>query len=189
MSYLIIAEWDADFRPTKINQKDTEAEAQALVEKLQNELGHAGAFYVGHPGSTDTKYMTVDPNAKTVTLDTAQQRNDTLIPALAAYRYEVENGGITVSGVSVQTDRESRGNLTAARILAKEDPAYSTTWKTGGGFVTLDAATILTIAQTVHDHVQKAFNVEAAVTAEIEAGTLTSVEQVHARFDELMAAN
>jgi hypothetical protein len=117
---------------------------------------------------------------------TADELAARLLPELAAYRYEVETSGITVNGMSVQTDRQSRADLTAARIKAQEDSNYSTKWKTPDGFVTLDSSTILTIADAVHNHVQAAFETEATVEDEIKNGTLTTTSEVKARFDELM---
>lgn len=66
MSYLIIAEWDENNYPTKVNNKDTEQDAQSLTTKLIDELGYTNAFYVEHPG-VGVEYITVDPATKTIT--------------------------------------------------------------------------------------------------------------------------
>jgi len=117
---------------------------------------------------------------------TINELAEVLLPELAAYRYEIETGGITVNGITIQTDRQARADITAARIKASEDSTYTTKWKTPDGFVTLDASTILTIADAVHNHVQSAFDAEATVEDEIDNGTLTTLSEVKARFDELM---
>jgi hypothetical protein len=88
--------------------------------------------------------------------------------------------------MTIQTDRESRANIMGARIQAKEDSTYTVKWKTGGGFQTLDAATIISIADAVRQHVEAAFAAEADVQGEIDNGTLTTTDDVKARFDELM---
>jgi hypothetical protein len=44
---------------------------------------------------------------------------------IAAARYEAETGGITVSGMAIQTDRESQGLITGAALAATIDPAYT----------------------------------------------------------------
>ena len=79
MSYLIIADWDADFHPTRINDKPTEAEATTLVDKLINDmpLGKEApnAFYVVDP-RVSVEYIVVDPVTKTISVDTAQQTVD-----------------------------------------------------------------------------------------------------------------
>ncbi len=99
--------------------------------------------------------------------------------ALAAARYAKEVGGITISNVPIQTDRESRANLMGARILAKEDSNYSLTWKIEGGFVTLNAAQIIAIADAVAVHVKRCFEAEAEVYADIE-----NVDDVESAFED-----
>lgn len=90
--------------------------------------------------------------------------------ALAAKRYEVETGGITVNGTPVKTDRETQSILTAARTRALEDGNFSVDWKVSNGvFVTLDAATIIAIANAVADHVQACFSNEKALDVLIAA--------------------
>lgn len=91
---------------------------------------------------------------------------------LATKRYTLETGGITVNNVHIQTDRESRSNLIAARTLAKEDATYSTYWKTAdGSFMKLDAETIIAIADAVVEHVEKCFRDEMQLAAQIDAAT------------------
>ena len=187
MSYLIIATWDDNNRPTKINTRDTKEDAQNLVDHLKNELGYAGVFYTEHPGSEDSRYLTVDPDAKTVTFDGGRRTVDRLLPYLSDYRWQVETGGIEVNNMPVHTDRDAQAKLTAARIVAKEDNIYSVRWKVAdGSFHTLDADTIIAVADAVRGHVEAAFAAEADTEAEIGDGTLTSESQVKSRFDELM---
>ena len=110
-----------------------------------------------------------------------------LLPFLADYRWQVETGGIEVNNMPVHTDRDAQAKLTAARITAKENPNYSVRWKVADStFHTLDASTIIAVADAVRGHVEAAFAAEADTEAEIEDGTLTSESQVKSRFDELM---
>jgi hypothetical protein len=88
---------------------------------------------------------------------------------LADYRYEKEVGGVTVSSVPVNTDRETQSKLIAVRILAKEDVNYSVDWKGTDGFVTLNAATIIAIADAVATYVQACFSREKVLSAAINA--------------------
>lgn len=97
---------------------------------------------------------------------------------LAAYRYEQEVGGITVSSVPVATDRQSQSLMTAARIIAKEDANYTVNWKGESGFVTLNAAAIIAIADAVRGHVQDCFDNEKTHTDAIDA--LTTAAEVAA---------
>lgn len=79
----------------------------------------------------------------------------------AAARYAAEIGGITVSGMTVQTDRDSQALIMAARILAKEDANYTVKWKTASGFVVLDATQTIALADAVRAHVQGCFDAES----------------------------
>jgi len=70
MTYLIIANWDANFRPDRVNWKDTEGEAQALVDLLISK-GDTDAFYIPTP-SDDIRYVRVNPSNKSVTVDASE---------------------------------------------------------------------------------------------------------------------
>lgn len=185
MSYLIIAEWDENFHPTKINNAQTLEEADILVDTLINEHGYVNAFHAPEPPTRDTRYIIVDPVVKTISIDDAELK-DRLKAALNTHRYNVEVGGITVGGVPVQTDRESRANLIAARIKASEDALYTVKWKTSNGFVTLDATTITAAADAVADHVQLCYATEADIIDDIDAGLLTTEAGVIAAFDAVV---
>ena len=91
-----------------------------------------------------------------------------LANSLSAIRYAKEVGGITVGDVEIQTDRDSRANLTAAYVLAAQDSEFTVIWKASNGFVTLNAAQIVGIAQAVANHVKKCFAAEQAVTENLE---------------------
>ena len=94
----------------------------------------------------------------------------------AQKRYEIEVGGVDVSGVTIPTDRESQTKWVAVRTIAKEDADYVVQWKTPGGWVTLDAQQIIAIADAVQSHVQSAFDWEAAHSDAINA--LTDAQSV-----------
>lgn len=106
---------------------------------------------------------------------------------LANYRYDVEVGGINLGGVIIQTDRETRANLLGARTEALEDSSATTDWKTGQGFVTLDASTMIAVANAVKDHVKKCFSAERHVQGLIDGGTVSTVEAIKDAFDDFMA--
>jgi hypothetical protein len=133
--------------------------------------------------------------------------------ALAAHRYSVETGGITLNGSQIQTDRESRANLDAARTVAIEAKAYASlkvsspqaaaaypdiakqiyeraitdgiTWKAASGFVTLPVDHTILVANVAFDFVQRCFLAEEAVTANI--ATYNTVAEVTAAFDAFMS--
>ena len=98
---------------------------------------------------------------------------------IAAARYAAEIAGVTVGGVVVRTDRESQALITGAALKAMQDGTYSCTWKAESGFVTLDAATIIAVADAVRSHVQGCFDAEYAKCVLIDAAqTVEAVEAV-----------
>ena len=99
---------------------------------------------------------------------------------LAAYRYEKENAGITLNGVTILTDLGTRTNLLGAKELGT-----SISWKTPNGFVVLTAQQVSDIATAVGMHVQKCFNAEATVQANI--GNYTTEQQIKDAFDAAYA--
>ena len=94
---------------------------------------------------------------------------------IAEARWRAETGGITLNGTEIATDRESQALLTGAVLKAKDDPAYSVRWKARNGWVGLDAAKIIAIADAVRDHVQACFDKEEVLQNQIDAVT-TEVE-------------
>ena len=98
---------------------------------------------------------------------------------IEAARYAAEIAGVTVGGVVVKTDRESQALITGAALKATQDGTYSCTWKAESGFVTLNAATIIAVADAVRTHVQTCFDAEAAKCVLIDAAqTVEDVEAV-----------
>ncbi|OIS90236.1 DUF4376 domain-containing protein [Brucella cytisi] len=65
----------------------------------------------------------------------------------------------------------------------EENLNYTTAWKgSGGEFVPLDASAVVAISDAVLAHVSSCFATEAQVLDCIEAGAITTVEQVDAAF-------
>ena len=85
MTYLIIANWDASFRPDRVNWKDTEGEAQALVDLLISK-GDTDAFYIPTPRD-DIMHVRVNPSNKSVTVDASEASSK----AFVALRRERDN--------------------------------------------------------------------------------------------------
>jgi hypothetical protein len=66
MTYLIIADADENNKPTKVNIKETKAEADAIVEKIKA-TGNTKVFAIETPDAKkEEDYMTVDFINKTV---------------------------------------------------------------------------------------------------------------------------
>jgi len=77
---------------------------------------------------------------------------------IAAKRWEVETGGITVSGVQIKTDRESQSQLTSVYAMLKGGLVSDTQWKTADGlFTRVTLVEIEPIAQAVAEHVRACF--------------------------------
>ena len=90
----------------------------------------------------------------------------------AEKRYDYEVGGTSVGGLAVRTDRFTVDRIYQARVLAKEDAAFTTDWKLGDGtFLTLDAPTIIAIGDAVTAHLKDAFTREKVANESIDAAT------------------
>lgn len=103
-----------------------------------------------------------------------------LLAYAAAKRFEVETGGITVSGQTIDTSRESQSMITGAYAYSQAHPEETIRFKAASGWVTLDAATMAAIATAVGAHVQACFAAEAIVAAAIEDGTITTAAEIDA---------
>lgn len=98
---------------------------------------------------------------------------------LAAARYYAEVGGVILNGMAIDTGRESQSLITGAALAATLDPDYTCGWKTESGFVTLNAATVIAVAQAVRAHMQACFDREAELGVLVEAAeTVESVEAI-----------
>lgn len=104
-----------------------------------------------------------------------------LVAYTANKRWLVEAGGIVVGGVPVATDDRSKIMIIGARVKADADANFTAQWKLpSGDFLTINAATIIGISDAVLAHVDASFAAEAAVLAEIAAGTITTTAEIDA---------
>jgi len=97
---------------------------------------------------------------------------------LAALRYQHETAGITLSGMTIETNRESQALITGAWSFSQLNPAVLIDWKGTNGWVQIDAATISAIAGAVAAHVQSCFSTERVHAEAISA--LETSEEVSA---------
>lgn len=105
---------------------------------------------------------------------------DALKSYAAEKRWEVEISGVIWNGYTVATDRDSQGKLMAEFIAInaglRTDPSG---WKMKSGeFVLLTNAEMLNVIVTARTHISNAFEKERQILDEIEAGTITSTEQI-----------
>ena len=122
-------------------------------------------------------------NARQEAYESATQSR--ILSALAAHRYKVETGGITVNGLSVSTDDRSKLMLNGARNAAMVNEEFVTKWKTPQGFVTLNSAQIIALSDAVAAHVNACFLAEAQVTQNINL--YATAEDAIEVFNEEMA--
>lgn len=96
----------------------------------------------------------------------------------AARRWRVQQGG-TVSGLP--TDDASRAAVAQAiQSIDLGIVAEPVRWKTASGFQSLTRAQLVAMAQAMAAHVQAAFDAEAAVGVEIDAGRIMTAAAVEA---------
>ena len=146
----------------------TTAEHTALMQG-QCAGGHIGADEAGRP-------VLIVPPPPTLTEAAVAKK-----AALAAYRYTIEVGGLTVNGMQVQTDDRSKTLIAGAKIDAVANPAILTDFKTATGWVQIDAATITAIAIAIAGHVRECYSCERIHSDAIDAmvlaaGTVAEIE-------------
>jgi hypothetical protein len=101
----------------------------------------------------------------------------------ATKRLAKETAGITVSGVPIATDDRAKIMIIGARVAAAADPDWSTPWAAADGKTyPINAPTMIAIADAVQAHVNACFTTYANVVAAIAAGTITTKEQIDAKF-------
>lgn len=113
--------------------------------------------------------LAADPDVAAAAEREAREQSDREL--IAERRYRAEIGGVTVSGMPIDTGRDSQGLITGAALQAIIDPEYALQWKTSGGFVELAGQQILGVASAVRAHVQDCFNREAALLDAVADGS------------------
>jgi len=105
------------------------------------------------------------------------------LKALAAdKRFRVETGGLVVGGIPIATDRQAQAMITGAGNLFDKDPSLLTVdWSIDAeNFVTLDKATVQQNGILIGRHVQASFTAQRQIVALIDAGDITTAEQIEA---------
>ncbi|WP_280377965.1 DUF4376 domain-containing protein [Pseudomonas sp. BN515] len=105
--------------------------------------------------------------------DPLADERDRSASRIAARRYMAEVGGISVNSMRINTDDRSKLLINGAAVEAMLDPGYVLRWKAEDGFVDLTAQQVIAVARAVRAHVQACFDREAALLAELAAGTFT----------------
>jgi hypothetical protein len=116
------------------------------------------------------------------------QKLQELIAYSASKRWQIETGGINTSvGVPIMTDGEAQRKIGQLRVRTS---SYSEVpvpfqFKATDGWHSLDAAQIATIDQEMFAHVYHCYDVESQVRSLIDAGTITTIEEI----DQFYAQN
>lgn len=111
-----------------------------------------------------------------------------LVAYNAQKRWEKEISGINVGGVLIDTSRESQSMIAGAYLYSQKNPGSPIKFKASSGWVTLDAATVETIADAVGAHVQACFATESDVSDAINDQTVTTVEQIDVMWQQALEA-
>jgi len=93
----------------------------------------------------------------------------TITELIAAERYMREGVGITINGSVIDTSRDGQALIASAAVSAILDATYTCNWKTGSGFIELDASELITIAKAVRAHVQACFDREMVLLQAIDS--------------------
>lgn len=91
--------------------------------------------------------------------------------AIASERYRREIGGISVSGMLIDTSDRSKTLINGSALKALRNAEYVLSWKTADGFIDLQASQVLAIADAVSEYVQACFNREKDLLLALDAGS------------------
>lgn len=125
-----------------------------------------GAVELPEPPVVDGRYYSAPGVPHPIDQLKAQKRSE-----VAAKRWEREHAGVEIGGRQFSSDERTRTVLIGARIMAKEDPAYSTEWKFGNEFVAMNAVELVAAADAVGMHVRSCFAAEKTHVLAINALT------------------
>lgn len=128
--------------------------------------------------------MPIDKSMMIMPVDPKQA----LIGYAADVRWQKEVGGFEFGGMQIATDDRSKMMIAGASAAADRSADFTTQWKTDAGFVVLDASTIIAISNAVLAHVSNCFAIEAEAIEKIDAGELTTKEEISAFFQNTEAA-
>jgi hypothetical protein len=119
----------------------------------------------------------VDSSATALTLDAAKQAQNALI---AAARYAAEYAPVSVNGVRYHAGRDARAALHIAHANLTSGLTTEVNWKTAsGGFVLLNAESIVPVISAMAAYVQTCFDLEKTLCERVSsASTVAAVQEV-----------
>ena len=117
-----------------------------------------------------------------------QMQLDGLKTYAASVRYRKESAGLSVDvgggvTVAIETTVASQSKISSAAQLAQVNPNFTTNWKQADGtFVLLSADQIVKMNESVTAYVSSCYATEKDCIDQIDAGTITSNDQIDAIF-------
>lgn len=87
---------------------------------------------------------------------------------IAAERFRREKVGVVVSGLLIDTTRDSQALIAGMAVAAMLDATYRCNFKTATDFVELDASKIMAISSAVRAHIQACFDREKLLLELVE---------------------
>lgn len=103
---------------------------------------------------------------------------DDLRAYAASRRFMIETRGIVVGAATIDTSRNSQSMIAGALAYVQASDAASVDFKAASGWTTLSVAEVKTIALAVAGHVQRCFAAERAADEAIDAGTVTTFDEI-----------
>jgi hypothetical protein len=98
-------------------------------------------------------------------------------------RRQYEEGGLTVNGMGIATDRDSQAMITQAVVSYSLNPGLKINWKLPNGtFMSLTLEIVTQMAMITMSHVQRCFDTESQVLDLINNKTITTADQVNEYF-------
>lgn len=151
------------------------------------QMSDAGVTVVQQDPIPDTFYgpVTKDPDnpGKWIqTLYTPEELKPKLKDHSATARYNKEVGGTIIDSYQHATDRITQSQFDAARMHAQNNAGFSFSWKSPTGFVQLGTSQLEHISNEIVSHVEKCFTLERDCHVEIDAGRITTKEQIDSWF-------
>lgn len=142
---------------------------------------------VGDPDDRATWRIDFDPSATAPQRQAARALLVTytgldLTAYIAAAHAALRDGGVTVGGMRVKTDAESRGLIDGAYALSQARPDSTIDFKAATGWAGIDSQTMQTVSIAVGLWVQACYSAYRRLDEGRAVGTVTTTAQVDAAF-------
>lgn len=142
------------FYDPAIHGDDIPSDAVEISSKTNKELLVAQSAGMVIVADENGYPIAIDPPAPVRTMKS-------MLADIAAKRWTVETGGITVAGALIKTDRESQSQIISVYTSLKSALIADTPWKAADGYFTpTTLAELEPVAQAVAEHVRACFAAE-----------------------------